>query len=86
MKPRAGVPVLLGILVVIPVVAVGWTWLSASDHVEEVRALEDRAIAYIERFRAPELELRGTYDRIPESDVRLVTALRRPLVASSWPS
>ncbi|HEX6207239.1 MAG TPA: hypothetical protein VF058_02660 [Actinomycetota bacterium] len=77
MVRRAGAAVLLGILVAIPVAAVGWTWLATPDHVAEVRALEDRAIAYMERFRAPELEFRGTYDRVPESDVRLVTALRR---------
>ncbi|HEX6262304.1 MAG TPA: hypothetical protein VF097_05595 [Actinomycetota bacterium] len=77
MVRRAWVAVLLGVLVAIPVAAVGWTWLITPDHVSEVRALEDRAIVYIERFRAPELEFRGTYDRVPESDVRLATALRR---------
>lgn len=76
-RDLVGVLIVVGILLAIPGLVLGWMWLSSSGSVEEVRALEDRAIGYIERFRAPELELRGDYPRIPERDIRLAAGLTR---------
>lgn len=74
-----GVLVTMAILIVLPILLFSgaFIWFTVAAPVEDVRALEDRAISYINGLRAPELEFRRGLERIPERDIRLSWAVDR---------